>query len=481
MRYGEISLWDKATPHRDDWGTGHRLPPVAWIVVLAMTLLAGCNSGRPPTPYITESGALSGSKDSFGFGDIFAARRDIEVHAEHDLNSPVVFKLRPGELFFAHKGFAINPEPRPLQVVRDVILDYGPGAPVTVKSGETVYYLYDYPIPDGYLVELWYRGSTYVKDVGYGEEKSSFSPPYDQARYIGEDAETRIDRIQEWIYAENIAGARGWFAFPQEAGWEYFDYTESETFADHDWLVLQPGEKQLSQQWRMDGTLSLKIKILPESESIWRLPEARGARLLINYPAATPLIVTCPQGNRSAPCQMYAFRRTLVDRGGGTSEWNERLVTASRPNAMFIGQDWMILTCNTAIDIYEWSSSCTGFGDESDELTELTVVDLRNGRSHPIIKGGDHYGRPPAFVVADRPPENLSWVSETPIEYFKDTLAITPGGFSVEVSFPDKAPGVRQRLQVALPAMNITLEPTGMDERNAPLAKKTGTAPFQAP
>jgi len=54
-----------------------------------------------------------------------------------------------------------------------------------------------------------------------------------------------------------------------------------------------------------------------------------------------------------------------------------------------------------------------------------------------------------------------------PIEYFKDTIAITPAGFSVEVSFPKKAPGVRLRLHVALPAMTITLEPTGTDERNA--------------
>jgi len=429
-----------------------------------MALLAGCHSGRPPTPYVTDSGALSGSKDSYGYGDVFVASRDIEVHVEHDLNSPVVFKLRPGELFYAHKGIAINPEPLPLQVVRDVILDYGPGAPLTLKSGDTLHYLYDHPIPDGYVVEYWYRGSVYVKDMGYGDEESSFSPTSYQVRYIGEEPETRIDRIQEWVYAENIAGAKGWFTFPVESDGDYFDNVNSQIFADHDWLVLKPGEKQLSQQWRTDGTLSLKIAILPESESIWRLPEARGARLLLNYPAAPPLIVTCPQGDRSAPCQMYAFRRTWVDKGGGETEGNERLVKASRPNAVFVGQDWMILTCNTAIDVYEWSSSCAGFGDESGDLTELTVVDLRNGKSHPIIKGSSFYGGLPAFVVADRLPETLFWVGEAPIEYFKDTLAITPAGFSVDVSFPEKTPGVRQRLHVALPAMTITLEPRGTDE-----------------
>lgn len=116
---------------------------------------------------------------------------------------------------------------------------------------------------------------------------------------------------------------------------------------------------------------------------------------------------------------------------------------------MFVGQDWMILTCNTAIDVYEWSSSCAGFGDESGDLTELTVVDLRNGKSHPIIKGSSSYGGLPAFVVEDRLPETLSWVSEAPIEYVKDTLAITPAGFSVEVSFPEKVPSIRQRLRRA--------------------------------
>jgi len=126
----------------------------------------------------------------------------------------------------------------------------------------------------------------------------------------------------------------------------------------------------------------------------------------------------------------------------------------------------MILTCNTAIDVYEWSSSCTGF-DESGDLTELTVVDQRNGKSHPIIKGSSSYGGLPAFVVADRLPETPSWVSEAPIEYVKDTLAITPAGFSVAVGLPDKTPGVPQRLHVALPAMTVMLEPTGTDERNA--------------
>lgn len=70
-------------------------------------------------------------------------------------------------------------------------------------------------------------------------------------------------------------------------------------------------------------------------------------------------------------------------------------------------------------------------------------------------------------MVADRLPETQSWVGEAPIEYFKDTLAITPAGFSMDVSFPEKAPGVPQCLHVALPAMTITLEPTGTDERNA--------------
>lgn len=488
MRYAEMTLRDKAKPRRDDRETRHRVPPIALVVVLAMALLAGCEKKAapegPPRPYIQPSYALHYTREAAGtgYGDIFAARRDIEVHAAHDLNSPVVFKLRPGELFYAHKGIAINPEPMPLRVVRDVILDYGPGAPLTIKTGETIHYLYDYSIPDGYIVAYWYRGSVYKKDMGdHGEEQSSFSPTPDQARYIGEDVETRIDRIQEWVYAENIAGAKGWFTFPQASDEDYFDFGNGETFADHDWLVLQPGEKQLSQQWRMDGTLSLKSGILSLSESIWRLPEARGARLLLNYPAAPPLIVTCPQGDRSAPCQMYAFRRTAVEKGGGETEPMERLVKANRPNAVFIGQDWMILTCNTALDVYEWSSPCAGFGNGFNELTELTVVDLGNGRSHPIVKGSDPYGGPTAFVVATLLPESLSWVSEAPVEYFKDTLTVTPEGFSVEVSFPKKAPEVRQRLHVALPAMNITLEPTATDGRNAPLAEKTGAAPVQAP
>lgn len=459
MRYAEMTPRDKAKPRCDNWETRHRVPLIALVVVLAIALLAGCHSSRPPTPYVTDSGALSDSKDSFGYGDIFAARRDIEVHAAHDLNSPVVFKLRPGELFYAHKGIAINPEPRPLQVVRDVILDYGPGAPLTIKTGETIHYLYDHYISDGYVVEYWYRGSVYVKDMGDGEEESSFSPTSYQVRYIGEDFETRIDRIQEWVYAENIAGAKGWFTFPVESYGDYFDNVNSQIFADHDWLVLQPGEKKLAQQWRMDGTLSLKIGILPESESIWRLPESRGARLLLNYPAAPPLIVTCPQGDRSAPCQMYAFRRMESKNRGGAADTKELLFKANRPNAVFIGQDWMILTCNTAIDFYEWPSPCAGFGNGFEDLTELTVVNLGNGRSHPIVKGSGFYGGPPAFVVATLLPESLSWVSEAPVEYFKDTLTVTSEGFSVEVSFPKKAPEVRQRLHVALPAMNITLTP----------------------
>ena len=468
MRYAEISLWDKAKPRRDDRPIRHRVPSIA-VVLLALMLLAGCEKKAaqdgPPRPYIQPSRALQYTRDA-DYGDIFAARRDIEVHAAHDLNSPVVFKLRPGELFYAHEGIAINPEPMPLRVVKDIPLDSSPETAATVKAGETVYYLYDFPWEDGTGIVFWYRGKVYGVDEMADEEDGLFSPPYDQARYIGEDVETRIDRIQEWVYAENIAGAKGWFTFPQASDADYFDFIIAETFADHDWLVLQPGEKQLSQQWRMDGTLSLKIGILPESESIWRLPEARQSRLLLNYPAAPPLIVTCPQGDRSASCQMYAFSRTAVEKGGGVRDAYERLVKASRPNAVFAGQDWMILTCNTGIDIYEWSSSCTGFGDESDDLTELTVVDLRNGRSHPIIKGSDHYGRPPAFVVADRLPENLSWVSETRVEYFKETLALTPQGFAVDVEFPDKMPGLRQHLQVALPSMEITLTPLSGDEQS---------------
>ncbi|MDY6956984.1 MAG: hypothetical protein SVO96_08955 [Pseudomonadota bacterium] len=65
--------------------------------------------------------------------------------------------------------------------------------------------------------------------------------------------------------------------------------------------------------------------------------------------------------------------------------------------------------------------------------------------------------------------------------YFKDTLTVTPEGFSVEVSFPEKAPGVRQRLHVALPAITVTLQPLVTDERDAPLAEKATAAPGQAP
>jgi hypothetical protein len=67
----------------------------------------------------------------------------------------------------------------------------------------------------------------------------------------------------------------------------------------------------------------------------------------------------------------------------------------------------MILTCNTAIDTYRRSSSCAGFGDESDNLTELTIANLHNGKSYPIIKGNAVCRWSLAFVVAAILPENL--------------------------------------------------------------------------
>ena len=90
-------------------------------------------------------------------------------------------------------------------------------------------------------------------------------------------------------------------------------------------------------------------------------------------------------------------------------------------------------------------------------------MDLHHGKSHRIIKGSGIYAGPPLFLVpgpGQTLPENLTWVSDSPVQYFKETLAITPQGFAVEVAFSEnKAPGTRQRLHVALPSMEITLEP----------------------
>lgn len=486
MRYGEISLWDKATPHRDDWGTGHRLPPVAWIVVLAMTLLAGCNSGRPPTPYVTDSLILYNSRgDTSDYGDIFAAKRDIEVHARHDVDSPVIYKLRPGELFYAHKGIAINPDPTPVRVKQEIKLDSNQRPPVTAKRGEIAYLVYD---GDEWF-DVWFRGEVYSLEEFELEE--SFAPPQSSSFYdLWDYLEIHYNKTQEWVFSENVQGSKGWFTIPKEEfGRNVFDHLSDFRFGDHDWLVLQPGEQRLLQQWRTDGTLTLSLQLLDmfgKPKPSWRLSGPLPSRVLLNYPAAPPMIVTCPQTERSVACEIYAFKKIDKETSAGEMEPKYQLAKASRSNALFIGQEWMILTCSTANDVYDWSSSCTGFDEVHAQYSrELTVVDLNSGKSRRIIKIEDSSGTssPPHLVPGPDQalPENLSWVSEERVEYFKDTLAITPEGFSVEVSFPDKAPGVRQRLQVALPAMTITLEPTGTDERNAPLAKKTGAAPFRAP
>lgn len=124
MRYAEMMPQDQAKRRRNDWETGHRLPPVGWVIVLAIALLAGCNSGRPPTPYVTKSQILYSSKgETSDYSDIFAAKRDIEVHARRDVDSPVIYKLRLGELFYAHEGIAINPDPTPVRVKQNITLD----------------------------------------------------------------------------------------------------------------------------------------------------------------------------------------------------------------------------------------------------------------------------------------------------------------------------------------------------------------------
>lgn len=206
----------------------------------------------------------------------------------------------------------------------------------------------------------------------------------------------------------------------------------AESFADHDWLVLSPGESSLSTRWDKDGTLSLSIELLwEEHPSPWLLPEARQSRLLLSYPAEPPLIVTCPEADQAASCQMYTFKRTQIDKGRGSYHSEYQLIKAPRPNAFFIGQDWMILTCHTGLNIYgDWSSDCTSSVAEFHGDPELAVVDMHHGKSHRIIKGSGIYAGPPLFLVpgpgpGQTLPENLTWVNDSPVQYFKETLAIT--------------------------------------------------------
>jgi hypothetical protein len=471
MRYAEMMPQDQAKRRRNDWETGHRLPPVG-VIVLAIALLAGCNSGRPPTPYVAESQILHDSRgETSNYGDIFAAKRDIEVHARRDVDSPVIYKLRLGELFYAHEGIAINPDPTPVRVKQNITLDSNQRPPVTAKPGETAYLVYT----ANDLFDVWFRGEVYSLEEFQLEE--SFAPPQSSSfDDLWDYLEGHDNKTQEWVFAENVHGYKGWFTIPKEEfGHNVFDHLSDFRFGDHDWLVLQPGEQRLLQQWRTDGTLTLSLQLLDmfgRPKPSWRLSGPLPSRVLLNYPAAPPMIVTCRQTERSAACEIYAFKKIRKETSAGEMEAKHQLAKASRPNAVFIGQEWMILTCSTANDVYDWSSSCTGLNEvHSQDTSELTVVDLNSGKSRRIIKIEDSYStsRPPHLVPGPKQalPEHLSWVSEERVEYFKDTLAITPAGFSVEVSFPEKVPSIRQRLHVELPAMTITLEPTGTDERNA--------------
>lgn len=125
----------------------------------------------------------------------WTAAGDIPVHQSRSDQSPVLFRLRQGEPLSGLTGVVVTERPARITIdrpVRDGYLQGKDGPQLSLKSGDTIYFLS--PLGEGAYL-YWYRGKVYKSGI-------------DMAAMPGADAQGA--KMTWWKLVRNQAGGVGW-------------------------------------------------------------------------------------------------------------------------------------------------------------------------------------------------------------------------------------------------------------------------------